>query len=212
MTAAPSLGLPLGNGRFVRAANRSDVLGVQWYRGKEAWKRARGSSRRIHTFYMCVYVYAYTYLYIKWRDLWVAQEFGVHGDVLRGVSKHPEPSCEPLEVSERGAATKKEVTACGRNDYGQCNLASAVPCGRRPPSRAELIEELLGSFVSEAEDADPQPNLDLCNLPFPPPPLPFSPSPHPPSLSPCSSKVQTSCLLSCTRLCGKCGMTQMHWG
>ena len=85
LTAAPSLGLPLGNGRFVRAANRSDVPGVQWYRGKEAWKRARGSSRRIHTFYMCVYVYAYTYLYIKWRDLWVVQEFGVHGDVLRGV-------------------------------------------------------------------------------------------------------------------------------
>ena len=53
-------------------------------------------------------------------------------------------------------------------------------------------------------------NLDLCNLPCPPPPLPFSPSPHPPLLSPCSSKVQTSCLLSCMRLCGKCGMTQMH--
>ena len=158
MTAAPSLGLPLGNGRFVRAANRSDVPGVQWYRGKEAWKRARGSSRRIHTFYMCVYVYAYAYLYIKWRDLWVVQEFGVHGDVLRGVSKHPEPSCEPLEVSERGAATKKEVTACGRNDYDQCNLASAVPCGRRLPSCAELMEGLLGSSVSEADHADPQPS------------------------------------------------------
>ena len=54
LTAAPSLSLPLGNGRFVRAANRSDVPGVQWDRGKEAWKRARRSSRRIHTFYMCV--------------------------------------------------------------------------------------------------------------------------------------------------------------
>ena len=64
LTAAPSLGLPLGNGRFVRAANRSDVTGVQWDRGKEAWKRARGSSRRMHTFYMCVYANAYTYIYI----------------------------------------------------------------------------------------------------------------------------------------------------
>ena len=129
MTAAPSLGLPLGNGRFVRAANRSDVTGVQWDRGKEAWKRARGSSRRIHTFYMCVYVYAYTYLYIKWRDLWVAQEFGVHGDVLRGVSKHPEPSCEPLEVSERLVGGRLERSCAIMSHHG-----------RHPRSAKALLE------------------------------------------------------------------------
>ena len=40
----------------------------------------------------------------------------------------------------------------------------------------------------------------------------FSSSPYPSPLSPSSSKVSTSSLPFCTRLCGKCGMTQTHCG